>query len=283
MTDTLKPWPGDDVVTSRLRLYLRRSGSKGSPAVLLLHGYAVNGWMFGLLRNDLEPEFDLLVPDLRGHGLSDAPQQGWQAEDLADDIAALLDALSIPKIHTVGYSMGGFVALALAQRHPDRVDRLALLCTAPYSSSRRRRAGLAALEQLFRRLPPEAMLGITYRLLAGPNLPPEMREILPMIMRHNCRRGLSGGARLLRKADLRPGLSTMQHQCLLVTAEHDTAVFPRDWQALLDEVPSLRHEHFEGAGHGLAASHPKELSALLREFLTDPPDHETPPKSSSSL
>ena len=56
--------------------------------------------------------------------------------------------------------------------------------SAPFSASRRRRAGLAALEGLFRWLPPEAMLGITYRLLSGPDLPPQMKEVLPLIMRH---------------------------------------------------------------------------------------------------
>jgi len=238
--------------------------------------------MFGLLRDELETSFDLVVPDLRGHGLSEAPRKGWLAEDLADDMAALLHELDIPKIHTVGYSMGGFIALALAQRHPERVDRLALLCSAPFSASRRRRAGLAALEGLFRWLPPEAMLGITYRLLSGPDLPPQMKEVLPLIMRHNSRRGLSGGAHLLRKADLRPGLSSLPHSCLLVTAEHDTAVFQRDWQPLVDEVRSLRHVHFEGAGHGLAASHPEELTAILKDFLGDPPELESDEPTTSS-
>ena len=271
LPDSPPPWPGVEVFTERLRLFVRRSGPPGAPAVMLLHGYGVHGGMFEGVRDALEPSLQLIVPDLRGHGLSDTPDDGYTAEEMADDLAALLDRLDIPRLHVVGYSMGGFVAQAFAQRHSDRVDRLALLCTAPSQGSARQRLGLAAMEATFRVVPPAAMRVVTTRLLAGPNMPDEKARILLWLLMHNTRRGLSGGAALLRRAHLESGLHRITMPTLVVTAEHDVAISPQDSRRLLDALPHARHEHFADAGHGLAMSHRRQLGTLLADFLAPEP------------
>ena len=265
-------WPGYAVPTARLRMFVRHEPRPEKPTLVLLHGLAVHGGMYeGGVRRELSEAFNLVVPDLRGHGLSEAPGGAWEIEDFADDVAALLDAMAIERAHVVGYSMGGFVAQSLVQRHPDRVDRLGLLCTAPRQARPTMRAGLAALQALFRVVPPRAMLPISRRILSGPGMPPQMAYVLPWLLQHNTRRGISGSARALRRADLRGGLAAVRHPTLLVTAEHDTALPRVAWQPLLDSLCDIRHEHFDDAGHGLAASHGARLGALLRAFLEDTP------------
>jgi 3-oxoadipate enol-lactonase len=268
--DVPPEWPGYEIATSRLRTWVRHVAAPEKPTVILLHGLAVHGGMYeGGMRRALSEHFDVVVPDLRGHGLTEAPAGRWEIEDFADDVAALLDAMTVERAHVLGYSMGGFIAQSFAQRHPDRLDRLVLMCTAPRQQKTSTRAGLAALQVLFRVVPPSAMIPISRYLLSGPGMPPQMRYILPWLLQHNTRRGISGSTRALRRADLRPGLAAIEHRTLVVTAEHDVAIPKTAWAPLIKELQNVRHEHFHDGGHGIAASHGAVLGALVTEFLTE--------------
>ena len=260
-------WPSYSVQTSRLRVSLRRSGPPEAEKLVLLHGWAVHGGMFEGIREHLENHFDLLVPDLRGHGETEAPWRGYAMDSMADDLVALLDEEGIEVAHVAGYSLGGFVALAFAQRHPNRLGKLGLLCTAPRHNSVLRRFGLGLMEGIWSVAPPSSMTPVTRALLSGPGLPPEMNRALPWLMGQNSRAGLAGGARCLRKADLRPGLEDVATSCLLVTGGQDTAIKENDWRVLAEQIPDVTHHHIEAAGHGLAASHSAELGVLLRDFM----------------
>lgn len=77
----------------------------------------------------LAKHFRVIVYDNRGAGRTGAPDKPYSIAGMADDLAALLDALNVEKAHVVGYSMGGMVAQEFAVRHPNRLDRLILLAT----------------------------------------------------------------------------------------------------------------------------------------------------------
>ena len=111
------------------------------------------------------------------------------------------------------------------------------------------------------------MGAVSRHLLSGQGLPSEMGRVLHWLMRHNSRAGLSGGARMLRAAQLEAGLATIEHPTLVVTAGRDVAIRAEDGQHLVDTIPGAQHRHFEDAGHGLAASHPKALNRCIRDFL----------------
>jgi 3-oxoadipate enol-lactonase len=262
-------WPATQVYTDRLRMFVRRSGRPDAPPLLLIHGLAVHGGMWQGIRTSLEPHFDLVVPDVRGHGFSSAPGGRWSVEAMADDFVSVLDRLGIDKVSVAGYSMGGFVALALAQQHPNRVERLGLLCAAPRHDARRTRAGLLALGAAFSVLPPRSFLPITRGLMAGPGLPQDLGRVLEWLLGYNSRRGLVGSTAALRRADLRGGLDRIAAPTLIVTAGTDVAVTERDWRVLIDAMPRAEHVHFDQAGHGLIASHAPELSDVLIRFFGD--------------
>ena len=264
------PWRTYKATTPRLEISLRRSGNPEGEKVVLLHGWAVHGGMFQQLRSHLEDRFDLLVPDLRGHGDTEAPWDGYELDSLADDLAGLLDSEGIEEAHVIGYSWGGFVALAFAERYPERLKRLGLLCTAPRYAARWRRWGLGLMQGLWTILPPSTMQPITQHLLSGPDLPDGMGRLVQWLMAGNTRAGLAGGARGMRRADLRPGLGNLHHPTLLVTGGRDIAVQESDWRVLLAQVKGLCHHHLEDAGHGLAASHSAPLGTILRAFLLEP-------------
>ena len=90
---------------------------RGMPLVLI-HGYPLDHTIWDPVVPLLENDFDLILPDLRGFGQSAAINTRYLMADMAADIAALLDLLRIKKVVIAGHSMGGYVALAFARRHP---------------------------------------------------------------------------------------------------------------------------------------------------------------------
>ena len=90
---------------------------------------------FGLVTEQMAEEFNVIDFDLRGYGLSERPEQEYSMELWADDIAALFDDIGIKSAHVHGTSMGGMVALALAARHPQKVNKMILSCAMAYGDT----------------------------------------------------------------------------------------------------------------------------------------------------
>ena len=103
-----------------------RIGGKG-PAVVLLHGYGETGDMWSPLAADLMRDHTVIVPDLRGLGLSSKPAGGFDKKNQAEDVAGVLDKLGIAQADLVTHDIGNMVGFAFAMQHPDRVRRFVLI------------------------------------------------------------------------------------------------------------------------------------------------------------
>ena len=106
-----------------LDMYYEVHGSEGVPVVLLHGAYMSTGAMQWLLSN-LAKSRQVIAVDLQGHGRTADVDRPLQYEQMADDVAALMDHLGVARADVVGYSMGGGAALQLAVRHPERVRKL---------------------------------------------------------------------------------------------------------------------------------------------------------------
>ena len=102
-------------------LYVR-VGGKG-PAVVLLHGFGDTGDMWAPLAIVLAKDHTVIVPDLRGMGMSDHPDTGYTKKNEAVDIAGVMDALKVQKADLVTHDIGNMVGYALAAQYPVRVTR----------------------------------------------------------------------------------------------------------------------------------------------------------------
>lgn len=91
----------------------------GTP-VLLIHGHSLDRRMWAGQIDILKDKYQVIVPDMRGYGLSSDPEEGYQFTYL-DDIMDLLDSLHIDKLHVVGLSMGAYVAGDFLGMHPERL------------------------------------------------------------------------------------------------------------------------------------------------------------------
>lgn len=96
--------------------YTRTGGDK--PTLVLLHGLTANGACWEGVSNLLEKEYDIIMPDARGHGESDAPNHGYRYEDHAKDVTGLIHSLKLPSFVLLGHSMGGMTATVVASCNP---------------------------------------------------------------------------------------------------------------------------------------------------------------------
>ena len=112
-----------------IRIYFERSGS--GPPLLFLNGSGSTLKTSEQLINVFRSRFDVIAHDQRGLGRSEIPKGPYSMAEYATDALVLLDHVGLPSCRVVGVSFGGMVAQELAVTAPDRVERLALLCTSP--------------------------------------------------------------------------------------------------------------------------------------------------------
>lgn len=100
-----------------------------APTIVLAHSLGSTRAMWEAQVPALRRVARVVRFDARGHGTSPVPDGPYSIDDLVDDLLALLDTLDVARAHLVGLSLGGMTAMRLAARHPERVDRMVLLCT----------------------------------------------------------------------------------------------------------------------------------------------------------
>jgi pimeloyl-ACP methyl ester carboxylesterase len=115
------------VTLSGVRLHLAEAGPEDGPPLLLVHGWPQHWWCWRRIVPQLAGEFRCLMPDLRGHGWSEAPPGGYEKERLANDLLELLDALELERVGYVGHDWGAFAGLLIALRAPQRLSGLLAL------------------------------------------------------------------------------------------------------------------------------------------------------------
>lgn len=125
----VQPFPASfqvkDIQTDGATIHVR-VGGKG-PAVVLLHGFGDTGDMWAPLATDLARNHTVVVPDLRGMGLSSHPESGYDKRTQAADVRSVLTQLGIDHSAVVGHDIGTMVAYAYAARYPDKTDRLVVM------------------------------------------------------------------------------------------------------------------------------------------------------------
>jgi N-formylmaleamate deformylase len=124
-------WHIGEVVTNGIRTHYARSGTADEPVLVLLHGATDNGMCWAPIAKRLADTYHVVLPDARGHGLSEAPHDGYTNPQRAADVAALITELQLDRPAVGGHSMGGMTTFFLAVEHPELV-RCAVLEDPPF-------------------------------------------------------------------------------------------------------------------------------------------------------
>lgn len=128
-----------------LRTHVALAGPDDGPPLLLVHGWPQHWWAWRKVIPSLAERYRVICPDLRGHGWTDAPRAGYDKEQLATDLLALLDAIGIEKVTWAGHDWGAHAGFLAALRSPERFERLVPLCVPPPFSRDRSLRALALL------------------------------------------------------------------------------------------------------------------------------------------
>lgn len=213
-----------------------------------------------------------IAPDRRGFGESPAGPP-YTMDSHADDIAALLDRLSIESAVIGGLSMGGYVALAMWRRHPERVRGLMLLDTrasADTESERARRAGQIEFVQrhgtgaLADELMP-VLLGATTR----ERHPENIDRVRAMISRASVQGVVDAVKAMMDRPDSVEALATITVPTLIVCGAEDVVTPPEESRLMHDRIAGSVLETIEGAGHLSSLERPAAVNHVIAEFLAE--------------
>lgn len=114
-----------EIATNGVTIHVRSGGA--GPAVILLHGYGETGDMWAPLAADLARDHTVIVPDLRGLGLSSKPPGGFDKKTQTGDVSGVMAALGVQQADVVAHDIGNMVAFQFAAQYPQRVRRLVLI------------------------------------------------------------------------------------------------------------------------------------------------------------
>jgi pimeloyl-ACP methyl ester carboxylesterase len=251
------------------RLAWRTVGS--GPPLLLVNGYAATGedWDPGFLAALAQP-FAVICPDNRGVGESELGDAELTIDGMADDLAALLDALTIDRLPVVGWSMGGFVAQRLALRAPDRVAALALLATDPGAPD-----SIDADPQIWARLTDRSgtareqasrLISLLFPPPLADDIDREFGEVVAAAREKLSRRTLLGQEAAMDVWHKRPssrGEVLDLPPVLIAHGDLDEVIPPSNAMALRATWPGAEVHLFPGCGHALMAQEPQRLAELI--------------------
>ena len=262
-----------DLVTVRGRFDVIDQG-KGTPLVLV-HGFPFSNASWRADAEALAPAMRVIAPSMRGFGGSlpfDGVAGASSIDAMADDVAAVLDALAITEPVVVGgLSMGGYVTLSFARRHRARLRGIVLADTRAEPDGDEARANR---EKAIARVGGGDLAGFVDMLLES-ILAPSTRAERPAISQSVRAMALQADSTAVVQAlramrdrpDARPGLKAITVPALVIVGEEDALIPPAASQAMASELPNARLRVLPGAGHMSNLEQPDAFRSALAELV----------------
>jgi pimeloyl-ACP methyl ester esterase len=261
-------------ISTGVNIFYEETGA-GRPLVMV-HGWGGSGRLWRL-QKELADTCRLVIPDLRCHGGSTAPLEGFGLRDLADDIEALFEGLGLTDAILLGWSLGSQVAMASFSRLRERLAGLVLVgATARFTATDDYPHGLPSKEirgigiRLRRNY--EKTMGEFFRsMFAEGELAPDQEERIVREILADGRLPAPEAAHtaldILASTDLRERLRSVDCPVLLIHGGADAICPPGAARFLAKQLPDARLVDFAGVGHAPSLSRPDRFNALIREFV----------------
>lgn len=247
-------------------------GGQGAPPIVFVHGFPLDHSMWRHQLAQFESTHRVVAPDLAGFGQTPLGRENVSIIEFADELAQLLDALSIyESIVLCGLSMGGCVALQFAIRHGERLAGL-ILCdaraAADTSETQKIRRDVAA--RAISDGPDFLIDTIAARLISKESLEtqPSVHEELANVIRKSPRDGVANGSLALgSREDVTDRLGDINVPTLVIVGEHDVISPPAEMRTIASNMPSATFVEVKGAGHMAPLESPMVVNAAIEHFL----------------
>jgi 3-oxoadipate enol-lactonase len=236
------------------------------PALVLVHAFPFDSRMWRKTAATLSGPRRVITPDMRGFGLSDLGSGDFSIADMADDVAALLDALKLPAATVGGMSMGGYVALAFARRHRDRLQSLILADTKAASDTPEARQGREAAITLVETQGVAALLEKQIPRLLSASASESLRAEVRALGAQPPNAVIAAIRALRDRPDRTAELPKISVPTLVVVGTQDALSPPEDGRAMAAAIPKARVLEIPGAGHLSNLENPDAFAAALAGF-----------------
>jgi 3-oxoadipate enol-lactonase len=242
------------------------------PLVVLVHGFPFDHSMWNAQIEALAADHRVIAPDLRGFGQSEPFGETVGMEQFADDLAALLDVISISKpIVLCGLSMGGYIAFQFWRKYADRLRGLILcdtraICDTPEMAAGRREMA----ERVLREGPAPLVDGMIPKLFAPSTLEhrPEVVASLRKIMMSHHPTGIAAALRgMAERPDSNPLLPEIRCPTLVIAGQFDAISTPDEMRGIAAAIPKTRFVEIAGCGHMAPLECPAKVNAAMKDFL----------------
>ncbi|OWA33074.1 alpha/beta hydrolase [Saccharibacillus sp. O16] len=238
-------------------------------ALVLLHGFVGSADYWERIVPLLEGHFRCIVPDLLGHGESEAPEGPYTIERMANGVADLLDALGIEQVVLLGHSMGGYTALSFAERYPTRLKAFGLVHSTPLPDDE---AGRAKRDAVAERVLREGVRPFVEQFAPNwfaPDHAKRLRTELARVLEIGFGtkpQGAAGAALAMRdRPDRGQVIRSSSLPILLIAGSEDSIAPPA--KAFAAENGHTVKRTIEGAGHMSLFEAPQELARQIASFV----------------
>jgi N-formylmaleamate deformylase len=247
-------------------LHYSRTGDSKAPAVLL-HGLTGSGACWTPLAGALEDQFDVVMPDARGHGDSSAPLHGYRYEDHAMDVIALIEHLGLSPAILLGHSMGGMTATVAASKLRGNISSVMLVDPTFISPEWQRVVRDSDVAEQHRRILSSDRATVVADLKA--RHPHRSSEIVELLAEARLQTRMSAFDVLTPpNPDFRALIREIQVPIMLVIS--DGGIVSRDVAEELRALNSqIRIEQIQDAGHGIPFDRPERFEAVVKSFLRE--------------
>lgn len=257
----------DKITVNGLTIAYERQGE--GETVVLLHGFIGSSAYWEKVQPLLAGQYQVIAPDLRGHGSTDAPMGAYSIDKMADDVAGLMEALGISRYTLLGHSMGGYVTLSLAERYASRLDGFGLIHSTGFPDSEEAKEKRLQAVSLIRA---EGMTtfadGLVPGLFAAETAAKSPADVVRAkeIGYRTPPQGAAGAALAMReRLDRRDVMADTSLPLLLVAGENDTVVPPA--RLFTAEGPNVTKAVIQGAGHMSMYEAPEQFHSVVADFL----------------
>lgn len=243
--------------------YTRTGGNK--PPLILLHGLMTNGRCWTDLARTLEKDYDVIMPDARGHGLSSVPDYGYTYYDHAKDIAGLIAALKLPSPVLLGHSMGGMTAAVTASLNPGLLRALILADPTFLSPEVQREVRDSEVADQHRKILKWSLEEVMADARA--RHPHRSQETLELFARARLQTSMAAFDVLTPpNPDFRQVVKQIDVPCLLLFGDKGVVTAPVAAE-LRSLYPGLQTAQIPDAGHSLHIDQPARFAAEVQTFL----------------
>ena len=241
------------------------------PPLVLLHPFPAHHEFWLPAAQALVSRYQLVLPDLRGHGESSVGEGPATMAKHAADIARILDHAELGRVPLAGVSIGGYVLFEFWRRYRGRVAALALCNTkAPPDSPEARAGRLQAAADVLERGTEPFFTSMVAKLIGNTTRDsrPDLVEGALRMMRKMSARNVAEVQRgMAERPDSLPDLKTINIPTLIVTGDEDTLTGPSEAELMRQNIAGSELKIIQHAGHYSPWEQPAEVGKLLRQFF----------------